>query len=181
MNNLIKVFDNILTSEQCAYYINLINTKPQFPGKVFDNNESTLKQQVKDSVEINLSECREEVPFLLSTLQDVLVMYEESVGYYVPTTHCESICGRLYKKREGKYEKHIDTGNPSASSRTLAVLIYLNTVEEGGETEFPNLNTKVKPVAGRVLCFPPYWMFVHKGNIPISHNKYIIRAFLRNQ
>ncbi|BCU95871.1 MAG: hypothetical protein CM15mV10_2600 [uncultured marine virus] len=50
-------------------------------------------------------------------------------------------------------------------NRILAFILYLNDVEEGGETEFITLNRLVKPETGKVLCFPCNFMFPHKGNI----------------
>jgi hypothetical protein len=66
-------------------------------------------------------------------------------------------------------------------NRILAFILYLNDVEEGGETEFITLNRLVKPETGKVLCFPCNFMFPHKGNIPISNDKYIVTAFVYPQ
>ena len=63
-------------------------------------------------------------------------------------------------------------------NRLLAFILYLNDVEEGGETEFMTLNRLVKPETGKVLCFPCNFMFPHKGNIPLSNDKYIVTAFV---
>ena len=35
----------------------------------------------------------------------------------------------------------------------VTALVYLNDVEEGGETKFPILNIEVKPRVGRMLVF----------------------------
>ena len=48
---------------------------------------------------------------------------------------------------------------------------------EGGETEFIDLNIKLKPSQGRLIIFPPYWMYKHQGKVPISNAKYIINTF----
>ena len=61
------------------------------------------------------------------------------------------------------------------------MFFYLNTVEEGGETSFPNLEMKIKPKQGSVLCFPPLWMYPHLGEQPISNDKYIIGTYLHYQ
>ena len=56
---------------------------------------------------------------------------------------------------------------------------YLNDVDEGGETIFTEpLDIKVKPKAGRVLIFPPMWMYPHAGLAPKSNAKYIIGSYL---
>jgi len=37
---------------------------------------------------------------------------------------------------------------------------------------------KVKPQCGRLLMFPPYWMYQHQGLPPISGEKYILSTYL---
>lgn len=42
--------------------------------------------------------------------------------------------------------------------RTLTMFFYLNDVEQGGGTRFPNLNNiTVYPKAGRILIWPSIW------------------------
>ena len=60
----------------------------------------------------------------------------------------------------GKYEPHFDACktdcdrmNDKAGHRYITVLIYLNDVEEGGETRFPKLGRSVKPRKGKAVIF----------------------------
>jgi len=55
---------------------------------------------------------------------------------------------------------------------------YLTDVDEGGETYFPDLNMGVKPVKGRMLMFPPFWMYPHEGRLPLSGTKFILGTYL---
>ena len=54
--------------------------------------------------------------------------------------------------------------------------MYLNTIEEGGEIEFPQQGVKVKPVAGRALIHPPDWCFVHK-TYPCDEDRFVFNIF----
>ena len=36
----------------------------------------------------------------------------------------------------------------------------------------------IKPEAGKLLLFPASWTFPHCGQMPISHDKYIITGWL---
>ena len=78
--------------------------------------------------------------------------------------------------RTDKFQVHFDSIGP-ASNRYLAFLWYLNDVEKGGETIFPNIDLKVKPRKGTLLMFPPYWMFQHTGMPAISEDKFIISRY----
>lgn len=82
---------------------------------------------------------------------------------------------RYRADRDDGYGWHIDSTPPD--KRQLSCLCYLNTVDEGGETEFKS-GLKVKPVEGRVLLFPPFWTHVHRGLRPISQTKYIMTWFV---
>ncbi|MFO1473223.1 MAG: 2OG-Fe(II) oxygenase [Lysobacterales bacterium] len=46
----------------------------------------------------------------------------------------------------------------------------------GGDTAF--CDPAAAPRAGRLLMFPPYWMFQHAGLPPVSGNKYILSTYL---
>jgi hypothetical protein len=83
-----------------------------------------------------------------------------------------------YKKNEGSFKWHFDALGPGAWDRQLAMVIYLNSVEDGGETCFHRQNLQVKPVAGDALFFPTFWTHMHCGEIPRSEDKYIISSFV---
>jgi prolyl 4-hydroxylase len=74
------------------------------------------------------------------------------------------------------FELHFDSIGPVAN-RYLVFLWYLNDVSEGGETVFPALDLRVAPKQGRLLMFPPYWMFQHEGRAPLSNDKYIFSTY----
>lgn len=88
---------------------------------------------------------------------------------------------REYQKGEGLFDAHIDTATEKTYNRMVAFILYLNDVEEGGETEFIYTGKKVKPTKGKVLMFPCNYLFPHQGNIPLSNNKLIATAFLYNK
>jgi hypothetical protein len=72
---------------------------------------------------------------------------------------------------------HIDAGMLVSCTRYLAVIVYLNTVEDGGETEFQVQGLKIKPDKGAVLLFPPTFEYPHRGCTPRSGPKYIATSF----
>jgi len=88
-----------------------------------------------------------------------------------------------YSKNEGKYIFHHDfaikKNADDTIARTVTFIFYLNDVIEGGETEF--INSKIIPNKGKLVLFPASWIFPHKGNIPLSSDKYIITNWLCEQ
>jgi 2OG-Fe(II) oxygenase superfamily len=83
-----------------------------------------------------------------------------------------------YKRNEGHFKWHFDALGPGAWDRQLAMVIFLNSVEAGGETCFHRQNLKVKPVAGDAVFFPTFWTHMHCGEIPRSGDKYIVSSFV---
>jgi len=60
-----------------------------------------------------------------------------------------------------EYKLHVDPSpernrREGIRHRKFTSLFYLTDVEEGGETEFPKLNLKIKPQMGRMIYFENY-------------------------
>ena len=85
-----------------------------------------------------------------------------------------------YIMNEGRYVYHNDFSIDvkSKKNRIITYLWYLNEVLEGGETDFPDINLKVKTETGKLVLFPATWDFPHCGKMPISSNKYIVTGWL---
>ena len=64
------------------------------------------------------------------------------------------------------------------SDRFLVWSIYLNDVEDGGETEFLDQRVKLKPVTGTLVMWPAGLTHPHRGNPPYSNDKYIVTGWL---
>ena len=83
-----------------------------------------------------------------------------------------------YRKDEGYFHWHFDALGPGAWERQLAMVAFLNTVQQGGETCFHRQNLRFKPVAGDALFFPTFWTHMHCGEVPRSGDKYIVSSFV---
>ena len=68
-------------------------------------------------------------------------------------------------------ERQKDSGK--TNSRVLAFMTYLNTIEEGGQTEFAMQQTAFKPIKGRTLIWPSEWSHLHRGVPAPNEEKYI--------
>lgn len=77
-----------------------------------------------------------------------------------------------------RIDEHTDATNIGVCKRFLTFMWYLNDVEDGGHTRFTLLNHYVKPEVGKLLVFPPLWLFPHAG-LPINSGaKYIMQSYL---
>ena len=95
-----------------------------------------------------------------------------------------------------EYRPHYDFFDPrlpgtdqytkAGGNRVATVLFYLNDVEEGGETVFPDLGLEVKPVKGMALYFAypypvPESLTLHGGAPVTRGEKYVVTKWLRER
>ena len=82
------------------------------------------------------------------------------------------------KKGEGYHAWHTEVVRAGNRDRFIAISLYLNTVEKGGETEFLHQSLRVAPIKNRFIMFPAGYTHVHRGNPPLSGTKYIITGWV---
>jgi 2OG-Fe(II) oxygenase superfamily len=85
---------------------------------------------------------------------------------------------QMYPRNEGYFRWHADSIGQHNGNRVAAMILYLNDVEKGGETEFFHQRTKISPKAGHLVMFPTGWNYMHCGQVPESADKYIIQSFI---
>ena len=74
-----------------------------------------------------------------------------------------------------------NTGNNLHKNRFLVFVLYLNDVEEAGETEFLYLKKRCQPKRDRLVVFPAGFTHTHRGNPPLSGDKYILTGWVEFQ
>jgi len=79
---------------------------------------------------------------------------------------------------EGYHVWHSEDAGQQVKGRILAYMLYLNDDFEGGETEFLYLKTRIKPRKNRLLLWPAGFTHTHRGNMPLSGEKYIITGWV---
>ena len=80
---------------------------------------------------------------------------------------------------EGYHVWHIEHGKGFENeARAFVFSIYLNDVKKGGETEFLHQSIRVKPKKGRIVIGPAALPYLHRGNPPLSGEKYILTSWL---
>jgi hypothetical protein len=63
----------------------------------------------------------------------------------------------------------------------MFVILYLNTVENGGETEFLYQSKRISSLQGRLILSPTGYTHIHRGNPPLSGYKYILTTWIEYQ
>jgi len=79
---------------------------------------------------------------------------------------------------EGYHVWHYENSSQEYAQRVLAWTIYLNDVEEGGETEFLHQSYRAKPKAGKLVLWPAGFTHLHRGNPPLSGTKWLATGWI---
>jgi hypothetical protein len=79
---------------------------------------------------------------------------------------------------QGYHVWHFEDSSRNVSNRILAFILYLNDINEGGETEFLYLHKRIKPVEGRMVIWPAGFTHTHRGNPPLKDTKYIMTGWV---
>lgn len=191
----ILVADNALDTEVCRNFLNYASsvidvvgaTGKTISGVRLDHKNST--DMVISHITIQTEHGRDVQPMLRMFEVEVLKAISACVSHYRHQTRAlwewndiidSGFQVQRYKPCDGYYREHYDSAPwiTQTSHRVLSVVIYLNTVEVGGETEFPLHETAVSPVIGRICLFPSNFTHPHAGNPSFSQEKWIISTFL---
>lgn len=92
--------------------------------------------------------------------------------YNAPFSRVEGAQMLRYYPNKGHYDTHTDSG--PHTPRIFSAVLYLNDVDEGGETHFPVFNVSVKPEKNKLVLFPANYMYRHSALPAISNEKFCI-------
>ena len=188
INNFIGVYDNYITREECNAAIQLFENQNRFNKTInrihFEHTPILQKQDQQ------LFMNRNNIDVWWEDVKSMLVNYDLAWEHYVKETGAMHAYDdqpfyftncKIQKTlpTEGYHVWHIEHGRGYANEpRAFVFSIYLNDVEEGGETEFLHFSKRVKPKAGRIVIWPAAFPYLHRGNPPLSGEKYILTSWM---
>ncbi len=181
LQHFVRVYDDDLDAAFCGRMIEAFNGLARF----HEPNGRGFRQGLEESAWTELNVTRmSDLAFLAFMRQRVdqgLARYNADVGLTIPLPNSPKTADLILKRyRAGldeRFQVHFDSIHEVAN-RYLVFLWYLNDVADGGSTEMPQLGLSIAPRAGRLLMFPPYWMYQHAGLPPKSEDKYILSTYL---
>ena len=149
---IIYVVDDFISEDECQEFINCSKDKLQPATVVGLDNEQKLKDRTNEFawLEHHANESIHEVSKRLSILVQMPIRNAEMFQ----VVHYES--GKEYKPHFDSFDQSTELGKKywePGGQRMITALIYLNDVEDGGATYFPELNISINPKKGNVLVF----------------------------
>lgn len=193
MNQIVEhigIFDNVLSKDICNKYIEYFEnlSKINFVKKRTEySHSSKLAHEVSDTaIDINASYFYNELPVpyivkdFVPEFWKMYSIYADKYSFLHKLSRHNIIDIKIQKTNigEGFHEWHCEKASLNDRNRLLAFMVYLNDVEEGGETEFLYQHKRIKPEAGKLLMWPSQFTHTHRGNPPLSNVKYILTGWV---
>ena len=187
IDNFIGVYDNYIPQSMCDNAIKLYEDQNKFNNtinRIGGEKASILQKQDQQFFA---------APFNLDVwweiLKPMILNFDIAWNHYIKNTGAGSAYDvpfyftdlKIQKTlpTEGYHVWHIEHNKGTENERRAFVFsIYLNDVDEGGETEFLHFSKRVKPKTGRIVIWPAGFPYVHRGNPPLSGKKYILTSWM---
>jgi hypothetical protein len=185
LSHFIRVYDGALPAAWCTRLLKGFDAL----GAHQLRNGREQRAGLDDSAWTELNITRHGDPltaaFFRGRIDEALATYNADVRLPIPVPNSPAFADlvvKRYRPNAGagaaeQFQLHFDAINHLAN-RYLVMLWYLNDVERGGGTRFPQLGVEIEARAGRLLVFPPYWMYQHEGLAPESGDKFILSTYL---
>lgn len=183
MTDFISIYEDAFTHAYCEKFIKYIDDL-QDRGLVIQEN---CPNHDRDHQTINFSNndlsydfrgndelSRIFLPDIKEHVQDYLKKYSvlgaEKILFY-------DVKAKKIPKGGGFHTWHFENASFHSAARRVVVQLYLNTVEDGGETEFLYQGKRIKAEQGKLLIWPAGFTHVHRGNPPLKESKYILTSW----
>jgi hypothetical protein len=191
----IGLYDSLISDEDCDYIIDSYEQLCNFHflGKTVGGVDQTVKKTTDLHIVTNGDRSiytDEEISIMAKIDKILFIGVNKLISSYMEEFKDELSSWfepfdtgyqlQRYYKNQGFYKEHCDGGAYTPYpmyQRVLGIVIYLNTVKEGGGTKFPLQNYTVKPIKGRASVFPANFTHPHIAEIPVSDDKYICSTF----
>ena len=187
--DFIYIKDNFLTLKECSRFIDLFE-KAKKQGLV--KNRQTLEEcarhlKADETLVLSKENLSKIVPDEYKKLKDTLIskILAEVYNYQCHYSILQDIrsqkvsTARLQKTSlgEGYHIWHFEALDKCVN-RVLVFSVSLNNVNNGGETEFLYQHKRYEQKAGQLLIWPAHFTHTHRGNPPLSNEKYIITGWI---
>ena len=169
-NEIIKMFDNIHSNNSKKnVFEEIINTN------ILENNiwfdiKNELINEIKKHLELYYIKLDNNI-FHFDTTHKNKTIYNFSIKKYVKHDKCNP------KDNLYNYHHNHSTDFNNKKSSILNIIWYLNSIDNGGETECVD-SYKIKPETGKIALFPSEWFFPYRDNPSVSDDKYIITGLI---
>jgi hypothetical protein len=187
MDNFIQRTSGILSQQECDAVIDFFesNKERQFVGTVGGKQIYAPKHKLDTELVVDLKELIEDKKLepVAKALYKACQEYCQNYPFLIKIKewNVDTIFKiQKYNPNEAYFAEHCENNGSvdgNMERRLIALMVYLNTVTDGGQTHFPTQNISFSPKVGDVLMWPSYWTHPHHGIPSPTQSKYIITGW----
>ena len=182
-NQHIGIFENAISNEWCDKVINFYKKNNKFQKSRLKTEGTPSLMKADHSLDPGKVDDNTIKYFYNLLSNKILPKYNDKYNFKYYDDFKYTINDFKTQKTlpsEGYHLWHAENcHNEYGVRQRLAVWsLYLNDVEEGGETEFLLQSKRIKPEQGTVCIFPAGFTHIHRGNPPLSGKKYIATGWI---
>ena len=186
IKDFVGVFENAFNQAYCTKAIKYFQKAEQIGNTINRQQQGELKS-LKDDLQLyahsetSIGYCAELIEeFNKIFWGQVYPIYSEKYSPLIESDPHTNYAFKIQKTEigGGYHRWHYESHSRTNASRLLTWILYLNDVEEGGETEFLYYPRRIKPKAGTLILWPGAFTHTHRGNPPLSNTKYIITGWV---
>ena len=195
IDNFIGVFDDVFEKEYCDTLINAFEVSVQMNKTVTRAEHGQTFQQANNKMYFLTDDVfvRQQTAQTLGGLKiletfnkkmwECYDVYSGKYGILNQSVARHQLNPDLKIQKtspsDGYHVWHCEQADLASASRMMLVMLYLNDVEEGGETEWLYQSRRVEPKMGRLVFCPAFFTHTHRGNPPLKGNKYMLNGWLQ--
>lgn len=174
------IIDNFLTPQECDKLVEYSKSQQLITSETL-GDYGNVTTDYRKSEQLWITDNQHKIARKISDFCEIILD--------LPKKNMESLQLVKYDV-SGYFKEHYDaepdkTKNNNIKDRAHTFIVYLNDVEEGGETRFPKLNLNIKPKKGTAIYFKtllPNSILLHnslhQGMPIIRGEKYIVNKWI---
>ena len=161
-DNFIMEFDNFYSKEECEKLITMFERHAE-AGLVLN------RQEGQGASSVTVDDWKYVYP-KYNKKYGILNNYDPHGNRYMKIQKTEPA--------QGYHIWHSENTTKVHTTRLLTWILYLNTIEDGGESEWLYLSKRSKAQEGTLVLWPAGFTHAHRGNPPLKETKYIMTGWV---
>jgi len=183
-DDFIGVFENALPEKLIDHYLNYYK-RCEKEGIIYSRNlhftdvaDKSVSTVTDGFGELNLPYVNK--PFIQHFFKNIYPLYVKKYSIIHNFQKHTIFDVKIQKTKigEGFHTWHTENIRMESRNRFAVFMVYLNDVKEGGETEFLYQKCRFKPKKNTLLLWPSGFTHTHRGNPPLSNDKYVITGWI---
>ena len=162
-NRIIELFEKRVQDEYITSHANPIELEIHLHS-LPDNNWSDIKELLIDEVTKHIN---------------IYCSHLDNDIFFFNSIHTTKSMNEIFIQKYNKNEECTNYNNDYyidlciKKAKLFTFIFYLNTINEGGETDFFGYH-KIKPEKGKIVLFPSEWFFPYCQMQSFNEDKYVL-------